>query len=130
MHESALASAIVSAVSETLSREGSRVKLVRILIGELQNLDPVVLREFVEMGFRDAGISVSYEIVEEEAVFKCRRCGLEWKMRDSSVEADVREFIHFLPEAAYAFLKCPSCSSSDFEITRGRGVSLAIVVGD
>ena len=37
---------------------------------------------------------------------------------------ETREAIHFLPEAAHAFVRCPSCGSPDFAVSKGRGVSI------
>ncbi|MEM1873717.1 MAG: hydrogenase nickel incorporation protein HypA [Acidilobaceae archaeon] len=130
MHELALASAIVSAIREAVEKEGSKVKLVRIYLGELQSLDASVLEEYIRMSLKDYDLSVSYEILEEEAVFKCRRCGLEWRLRDESISEEVREYIHFLPEAIHAFIKCPFCASSDFDVVSGRGVRLSIVLSE
>lgn len=130
MHESALASAVISTISELKEKEGSRLKHVKVYVGELQNIDIDVFKEFIEMGLRDMNLQVSYEIIVEEALFKCRRCGEAWRLSDINVGDEVREYIHFLPEAVYAFIKCPSCSSSDFELTRGRGVRVSLVLGD
>lgn len=123
-----MASAIVSAISETIKKEGSNIRLVRIYLGELQNLDASILRELIDMGLKDLGLEVPYEVVEEEAMFKCRRCGFEWRLRDVELSEEVKEYIHFLPEASHAFIRCPACSSSDFEVLRGRGVRLSIVL--
>jgi hydrogenase nickel incorporation protein HypA/HybF len=38
------------------------------------------------------------------------------------LDPDMRESIHFLPEAGHAFIRCPSCGSPDYAVTSGRGV--------
>ena len=39
--------------------------------------------------------------------------------------ADEREAIHFIPALANAYMRCPGCDSPDFEVTAGRGVTIA-----
>lgn len=129
MHESSIAAAIVSAIQEAYYRERSRISKVVVITGELQALDTEVLKEYLDIALEEAGVPVRYEIVSERAEFRCRRCGREWGLGDSEVEGSVRELIHFMPEAAYAFLKCPSCGSRDFEVTKGRGIKLSIELG-
>jgi hydrogenase nickel incorporation protein HypA/HybF len=46
-----------------------------------------------------------------------------------SLDEEAREAIHFLPEAAHAYIRCPKCGSPDFEILSGRGVWLESVRG-
>jgi hydrogenase nickel incorporation protein HypA/HybF len=38
-----------------------------------------------------------------------------------------REAVHFLPEAAHAYLRCPRCGSVDFDVAAGRGVSIVSI---
>ena len=38
-----------------------------------------------------------------------------------------REAIHFLPESAHAYLRCPGCGGPDFVLAAGRGVSIEAV---
>lgn len=130
MHESSIAAAILSAIQEVCSREGNRVRKVRVITGELQALDIEVLKTYLDVALEEAEIPLQYELVSERAEFRCRRCGREWGLNDTKAEGDVRELIHFMPEAAYAFLKCPSCGSRDFEIAKGRGIRLSFEVGE
>lgn len=130
LHESSIASAIVSAIQDAYAREAGKIRKVTVIVGELQALDTVVLKEYLDVALSDSGIPLKYEIVSERASFRCRRCEASWDLDKVEAGADVRELIHFMPEAAYAFLKCPSCGSRDFEVVRGRGVRLAIEVGE
>ena len=41
-----------------------------------------------------------------------------------------REAVHFVPELARAFMGCPGCGSADFDVTAGRGVSVASIEGE
>ncbi len=52
------------------------------------------------------------EFVEEEAVFKCRNCNYEWKLKEVKDKFDerIKEDIHFIPEVVHAFLACRSAA--------------------
>jgi len=127
MHEWALAEATV----ETVRREadGRRVLGVRLAFGELQQVD----REIFAAALADlapaAGLAAgAFEIVEEPARFACRACAATWALADvADLPADDREAIHLLPEAAHVYLRCPRCSSVDFDVTAGRGVSIGAI---
>jgi len=58
-------------------------------------------------------------------------CGHQWSYSDSTKRLDEEEaeFIHFIPEVAHAYLRCPKCKSPDFEITKGRGVWVSSIKG-
>ena len=64
----------------------------------------------------------------EKASFRCNACGHEWLMEQQEQIGDEElEAIHFLPEAAHVYMRCPSCGSPDFVLDRGRGVSIKSV---
>jgi hydrogenase nickel incorporation protein HypA/HybF len=130
MHEWALADAVVTAIRGTLGdKEPSSLRSVRILIGELQAVD----REIFSFGLSTLlvpfGIAPQAIVLEtEKAELACRACGRRWSLaEDSAVTEDQREAIHFLPEAAHAFIRCPGCGSADFSVEKGRGVSIAAI---
>jgi hydrogenase nickel incorporation protein HypA/HybF len=126
VHEWALAEAVVLTLSQYLREVGlSRVSRVVVSLGELQAVD----REVFEFALRELaslyGVEVGrFEVVDEEASFECRSCGFRWGLRDLNLPDEVRESIHFLPEAAYAYVRCPRCGSADFALLSGRGVRL------
>lgn len=127
MHEFALAEAVVKAIYEEITN--SEVEEVVVSIGELQNIDIDSFKSYVELlikGF-PRPIKVLYE--EEEVEFKCRFCGYSWKIKDLNLSEDEREAIHFLPEAVYSFTSCPRCKSKDFEIVKGRGITIRLKEG-
>ncbi len=126
MHEWAIAEAISREVEANL--EKARIRRVKVILGELQNIDLDVLKQYLEMMLRDVAPNVEIDYETEEAVFKCRRCGYTWTLADSSLSEEEREAIHFVPEAVRAYVKCPKCSSPDFEVLRGRGVRLIFEV--
>jgi len=45
------------------------------------------------------------------------------------MDEETSEAIHFVPEMAHVYIKCPSCDSPDFEVLEGRGVILASISG-
>ncbi|HIE44278.1 MAG TPA: hydrogenase nickel insertion protein HypA, partial [Candidatus Omnitrophica bacterium] len=71
-----------------------------------------------------AGINPAIEISVEKALLRCRTCGEEWgfEKRRDRLDMVKLESIHFLPEAAKAYLRCPCCKSPDFEVAKGRGI--------
>ncbi|AAL80739.1 hydrogenase nickel insertion protein HypA [Pyrococcus furiosus DSM 3638] len=129
MHEWALADAIVRTVLDYAQKEGaSRVKAVKVVLGELQDVGEDIVKFAMEELFRGT-IAEGAEIIfeEEEAVFKCRNCGHVWKLKEVKDKLDerIREDIHFIPEVVHAFLSCPKCGSHDFEVVKGRGVYIS-----
>jgi hydrogenase nickel incorporation protein HypA/HybF len=46
------------------------------------------------------------------------------------IKDDEAEAIHFIPEVAFVHARCPKCGSPDFEILKGRGVSIASIKGE
>ncbi|ASJ16411.1 hydrogenase nickel incorporation protein [Thermococcus chitonophagus] len=126
MHEWALADAIVRTVLDYAQKEGaSKVLAVKVILGELQDVNADIVGFAMRELFKGT-IAENAEIIfeEEEAVFKCRACGHEWRLKDVRDKLDdrIREDIHFIPEVVHAFVSCPKCGSHDFEVVKGRGV--------
>jgi hydrogenase nickel incorporation protein HypA/HybF len=127
MHEWALAEATVEAVGREAA--GRRVLGVRLAFGELQQVD----REIFAAALADLAPAVGidpagFEIADEPAAFACRVCAETWALADvPSLSEDDREAIHLLPEAAFAFLRCPRCRGVDFDVVAGRGVTIAAI---
>jgi len=105
------------------------VKSIKILIGELQGADVEVLRfaiDELKKGTPLEGAEILFET--EKAEFRCRVCGKTWSLEETPFEDEnIRECVHFVPEVAHAFIRCPACSSTDFEVVRGRGVKIGAV---
>ena len=130
MHEWALAEAVVSAASEAAEKEGFReVKEVRIRVGELQQIDPEVLMFALQQVKGPKMEGAVFRVEEERARLSCRVCGCAWVFDRRKLDEGMVEAIHFVPEVAHAFVKCPRCGSPDFEVVEGRGVSLVSVKG-
>jgi hydrogenase nickel incorporation protein HypA/HybF len=131
MHEWALAEAIIAAASEVAEKESlKQVKEVKIKVGELQQIELDILEfalsQLKPAKFKNANFSI--EIVKAE--LKCRVCGHKWFFRKEELDKDTSEAIHFVPEVAHAYIKCPKCGSPDFEILQGRGVWLQSIKGE
>ncbi|MCD6120929.1 MAG: hydrogenase nickel incorporation protein HypA [Spirochaetales bacterium] len=131
MHEWALAEAVISTVEEnTESTDMSRLQEVTVRLGELQNIDLAAFSKGLEMMTKGKGAGLDlFKLEIEKAVFHCNYCGTEWSLDDyPGIGEDEREAIHFLPESAHAYMKCPECGSSDFAIKSGRGVTIESIV--
>lgn len=126
MHEWALAEAVATSLSRYIRDVGtSKIERLVIALGELQAIDREIFEFALSEIMRFSGIDVkSLELVTEEAVFKCNACGYEWRLKDLNIPEEIRESIHFLPEAVFAYVKCPRCGSPDFVIVKGRGLNI------
>ncbi len=126
MHEWALAEAVISTILNAAEEEGAKEIIeAKIRIGRLQQIEADVLA----FAFRELVKNTPLEKTEiklepEEALFRCRVCGFEWDFSKVTKELneDEHEAIHFIPDLAHAFIRCPHCNSPDFETLRGRGV--------
>jgi hydrogenase nickel incorporation protein HypA/HybF len=134
MHEWALAEAVVAKAAEVARERGlATVTEVVIALGELQAVD----RSAFEFGLSAAQRQVP-ELADARFTFEtdrarcaCRPCGHAWALEESlaALPEDERETIHLLPEVVHLYVRCPACSSVDFAIVGGRGVSLVAVNG-
>lgn len=61
--------------------------------------------------------------------FQCRVCSHKWELDRIGLDEDTAEAIHFLPEVAHVYMRCPRCESPDFQIVEGRGIWLESVRG-
>lgn len=133
MHEWALAEAVVAtAVKAAEQQRLKTITAIKVRLGELQQIEQEIfefaLKEIIthkEQLLRKALI----ELEIERALFKCRNCQKEWTFADADLNPDEAESIHFIPEIAHVYLRCPTCSSPDFEVIKGRGVWLASLEG-
>lgn len=127
MHEWALADAVVEASRAALGeRDPSCLRSVNVLIGELQTIDQEIFSFALETILSEGPFSHKiFHLETEKATFRCQNCAREWALEDGSgVTDEQREAIHFLPESARAFIRCPSCGSLDYRVQKGRGVRI------
>lgn len=130
MHEWALAESVISAVSQIAKKERLKeVREVKIVVGELQQLEFDIF-EFALSQLKTPELkNAKFSITVSKAQLKCRVCGRKWAFKKEQLNEDAAEAIHFLPEVAHTYIKCPSCGSPDFEVLRGRGVWLESIRG-
>lgn len=133
MHEWALAEAVVATAKRTAQEKKLRhVTEITVKLGELQQIE----REIFEFALQQIlsqedslvrGAKVTLE--RERARFRCRICHHEWEFESENLNSEIAEAIHFIPEIAHTYIRCPQCGSPDFEVIAGRGVWLAALKG-
>ncbi len=128
MHEWALAEAVLESVRGQ-TPPGATVTAVTLRLGQLQAIDTELLLEGIRELAPTYGIAADAFVAEvETALFACVPCGARWTLAElEALDPDVREAIHFLPEACHSYVRCPSCGSRDFSVLAGRGVSIASI---
>jgi hydrogenase nickel incorporation protein HypA/HybF len=130
MHEWALAEAVITAAQQIAEKEKLReIKEVTIKVGELQQVEQDILR-FALSQLKPASFkNAKFRITKAKTTLKCRVCENTWLFRKNKLDKGTAEAIHFVPEVAHAYIKCPKCGSPDFEITEGRGIWLENIKG-
>ena len=134
MHEWALAESILAAAETTATQEHLKaIAELTINLGELQQIDRGILRfALKELAKEHPSFKKTKFIFKtEKSQFTCNVCGHTWNYNDlkKTLDPTEKEAIHFIPEAMLAYVRCVRCGSPDFQITRGRGVTLATVKG-
>jgi len=135
MHEWSLAEAVISTVIEASKGEGlEEIAKIKVKIGELQQVDTEIFKFALNEIAKDQGTSLlrtmKIEIRTERAIFRCRVCKNEWTLDDLfDIDEDKLEAIHFAPEVAHVYVRCPLCKSPDFEVVQGRGVLIDSIKG-
>jgi hydrogenase nickel incorporation protein HypA/HybF len=130
MHEWALAEGVVSTAVKIARAEGlSEITEVVVKIGELQQVEHDVLIFALEQLRKPMMKDARFVLETIPARLRCRVCGEEWRFSPEELSEEVSEAIHFVPEVAHVYIKCPGCGSPDFEVVEGRGVILASIKG-
>jgi hydrogenase nickel incorporation protein HypA/HybF len=130
MHEWALAEAIITAAQQIAEKEKLReIREVTIKIGELQQVEREILRFALSQLKPTTFKNAKFHITKAKTTLKCRNCGNTWLFNKDKIDQDTAEAIHFVPEVAHSYIKCPKCGSPDFEITKGRGIWLENIKG-
>jgi hydrogenase nickel incorporation protein HypA/HybF len=130
MHEWALAEAVIATAVQIAEKEKLKeVKEVTIKIGELQQIERDILRfalsQLKPVSFKNAKL----RITKAKTELRCRVCGNTWLFSKQKLDKSTAEAIHFVPEVAHTYIRCPKCGSPDFEIAKGRGVWLENIKG-
>jgi hydrogenase nickel incorporation protein HypA/HybF len=130
MHEWALAEAVIAAALQIAKKERLReVKEVTVKVGELQQVERDIL-SFALSQLKPASFKgAKFRILRAKTELKCRACGHAWLFKKHQLDKSTAEAIHFVPEVAHTYIKCPKCGSPDFEITEGRGIWLENIKG-
>ena len=130
MHEWALAEAVITAAQQIAEKENLKeIREVNIKIGELQQVERDILR-FALSQIKPASFkNAVFHISTAKTTLKCRVCGNTWLFRETKLDEETAEAIHFVPEVAHSYIKCPKCGSPDFEIAKGRGIWLENIKG-
>jgi len=130
MHEWALAEAVNSAAVEVGEKEGLKeITELNIRIGRLQQIDLKIF-EFALSHLRVPMLkNAKFNLKIVEAELKCRACEHGWSFNPEDLGQDASESVHFIPEVAHVYVKCPKCGSPDFEIITGRGVWIESIKG-
>jgi hydrogenase nickel incorporation protein HypA/HybF len=130
MHEWALAESVITAITQVAKRENLKsITEVKIKLGELQQIEMDIfkfaIQQLISSTFKNAKIIIEVG----KAKLECKACGTKWEFEKEELTEDTKEAIHFVPEIAHSFIKCPKCNSPDFEILQGRGVWLEKIKG-
>ncbi|KXB06525.1 hypothetical protein AKJ51_03590 [candidate division MSBL1 archaeon SCGC-AAA382A20] len=126
MHEWSLAEGVIStAISVAEDNDAENISAINIKIGELQQVEmdifKLALKETAKGTMaEDSEINIKHE----NAVLECRSCEKKWNFEESreDLSEEEKESIHFLPDFAHTYIRCPNCNSPDFKIVEGRGV--------
>ena len=131
MHEWALAEAVISAASEVADKENLKeVTEVLVKVGELQGVELEIL-DFAFSQLKAGKFkNAKFKMETVRAKLRCRVCGHNWALNREKLDENTAEAIHFVPEVAHTYIKCPKCGSPDFEILEGRGVWLQTIKGE
>ena len=131
MHEWALAEAVINAVGQAAAKEGVKtVSEVTVRVGQLQDVDRGIFKFALAQLKPESFKDVKFRVLTAKAKLSCRVCGASWVFRKDQVNEEISEAMHFVPEVAHTYVKCPKCGSPDFEIIEGRGVWLESVKGE
>ena len=134
MHEWALAESILAAAQETAANEKlTQITELTVNLGVLQNIDRPILRFALKTLATEHPVfkATKFTFKTQQTTLACQACHHTWKPDlKKTLTNDQQEMIHFLPEAALAYIRCPHCGSPDFHIQTGRGVTIATIKGD
>lgn len=135
MHEYALAEAVIATAIEKSKEEGLKeITKIKIKIGELQQIEVDTFKFIIEevmKSNREEIKNTKIEFETERGLLKCRVCENKFELGDlTEFGEDGCEAIHFVPEIAHIYIRCPKCKSPDFDIIEGRGVTIETIEGN
>ncbi len=130
MHEWALAEAVMATATQIAEKENlKQVTEVTVKIGELQQIERSIFRFALTQLKPTQFNNTKFHLTTAKTTLNCRICGTTWLFKKEKLDNNTAEAIHFVPEVAHTYIRCPKCGSPDFEIVEGRGVWLESVKG-
>lgn len=130
MHEWALAESVITAAKKIATKkELKEVKEIEVKIGELQQVEEDILLFAFNQLKEGIFKKTNFIIKKAKTKLNCRLCGNKWIFKQQKLDQIEAESIHFVPEVAHAYIKCPDCGSPDFKIASGRGIWLEKIKG-
>ena len=130
MHEWALAEGVILTATRIAEEQGIKeITEVKVGIGELQQIEHEIFLFALEQLRTPNMKEAKFTLEAIAGKLRCRVCGEEWEFSNREMDEETSEAIHFVPEMAHVYVKCPSCESPDFEVLEGRGVILASISG-
>lgn len=135
MHELALADSVVKAAVRAADDAGlNRIDRIVVKVGELQQIEKDLFEYSLVnvVPAQDSRLDgVVFDVADEPVQLECRACGNSYGRAEIDLDSDGDdgEAVHFIPELAHAFARCPSCGSPDFDISAGRGITLERIEG-
>ena len=125
-----MAEAVISAAFQIAEEEGLKnISEVNIGLGEFQQLELDIFRFALSQLKTSIFRNAVFNIEVTGAQLKCKACGFIWSFKETKLDEETMEAIHFVPEVAHAYIKCLKCRSPDFEIISGRGVQIESIKG-
>ena len=128
----ALAEGVIVTALKQARAQRRPLRRVVVRVGELQQIDTEVFADCLAAVRADdepllAGARIDVEA--EAAVLGCRACDARFGFADLAAPPgpEEREAIHFVPELAHAWVRCPACGSPDFAVRGGRGVHIEAI---
>ena len=95
----------------------------------MQNVERPILRFALKQLKPSSFQKTKFRITTSKTTLRCHVCGNIWLFQRHKLDETTMEAIHFVPEVAHTYIKCPKCGSPDFEIIQGRGIWLENVKG-
>ncbi|MFB3890314.1 MAG: hydrogenase nickel incorporation protein HypA [Candidatus Bathyarchaeia archaeon] len=130
MHEWALAEAVIATAKQIAEKEKlTQVTEVTVRIGQLQQVERPIFRFALQQLKPPILQNARFHLRTAKTTLKCRKCGTAWLFSKAKLDKETAEAIHFIPEVAHTYIKCPNCGSPDFEIIQGRGIWLENLKG-
>ena len=138
MHEWALADAVIKSVKNVAIKENLKeITEVVIKIGEIQSINEELFESALNQVMKKSADNTllrntKFKCTIEKAKLKCNICGHEWLFEKNKKDLNdtETESIHFIPEIAHVFMRCPECNSPDFVVSAGRGIWLDSIEGE